>query len=343
MEKHILDCTLRDGGYVNNWGFSHESASRIIDGLYTSGIRNIEIGIMGTNPSLPWSTKFRTFQEAEILLRNRKPDCRYALMINYAEKDNFTIPSRSDLTVDAIRIAFFANEWKDALLYAEYIQALGYEVFLQAMATTYYSETELVVLVKAINKLHPFAFYMVDSFGTMYTDDVVRMANLIQSVLEQNICFGFHAHNNIQMAFANSIAFSQTVNSFESFVDATIYGMGRGAGNVTTEMLTSYFNRKYGFSFDITELVGLFQREILPIYQQYYWGYSLQYFLTSSKNINSAYSWYFANKGYTDLEVQSQLLEALPMENRYALMKSVADSVIAAYEAEIAHKKGDKK
>jgi 4-hydroxy 2-oxovalerate aldolase len=340
MKKHILDCTLRDGGYVNNWGFSCESASRLIEGLYASGIRNIEIGIMGTNSSLPWSTKFRTFQETEILLRDRKTDCRYALMINYSEKDNFTVPVRSDLTVDAIRIAFFENEWKNALVYAEHIQSLGYEVFLQAMATTYYSKTKLVTLVNAINKLHPFAFYMVDSFGTMYNEDVIRMAELIQSVLDRSICFGFHAHNNIQMAFSNSIAFSQTVNDFDSFVDATIYGMGRGAGNVTTEMLTSYFNKKYGFSFDITSIIGLFQKEILPIYRQYYWGYSLQYFLTSSKNINSAYGWYFASKGYTDLEVQSQLLDALPIENRYSLMKPVADSVIAAYET--AHKIGEK-
>lgn len=125
----ILDCTLRDGGYVNNWEFDTETAIKVIDGLYTSGVRYIEIGIMGQGGIPGKTTKFSSFNQAEVLLSNRRDDCQYAVMITKSESDNFEIPVRSKKTVDIIRIAYFKNELSEALKYAEELKEKGYEVF----------------------------------------------------------------------------------------------------------------------------------------------------------------------------------------------------------------------
>ena len=116
---HLLDCTLRDGGYVNNWEFDYEVAKGVIDGLYESGIRVIEIGLMGFGGSLGKSTKFASFKDAEPLLENRKKDCKYAMMLTQAEAEKFDIPMRSEKTVDMIRVAYFKPELTDAVAFAK--------------------------------------------------------------------------------------------------------------------------------------------------------------------------------------------------------------------------------
>ena len=235
---HILDCTLRDGGYVNDWEFDSNLAKGVIDGLYESGIRVIEIGIMGIGGEAGKSTKFSSFKDAEPLLENRKKDCKYAIMINQTGFENFDIPNRSDKTVDIIRLAYFKRE----MIFAKSLKDKGYEVFLQAMATFMYSDDEIEDMLKKINDLKPQAFYIVDSFSNLFPEDITSMANSVLSRLNRDIDFGFHAHNNIQMAFANAIAFMNVEDGRKIYIDGSIYGMGRGAGNVPVELLMDYLN-----------------------------------------------------------------------------------------------------
>lgn len=225
---HILDCTLRDGGYVNDWEFDSNLAKGVIDGLYESGIRVIEIGIMGIGGEAGKSTKFSSFKDAEPLLENRKKDCKYAIMINQTGFENFDIPNRSEKTVDIIRLAYFKREIHDAMIFAKSLKDKGYEVFLQAMATFMYSDDEIDDMLKKINDLKPQAFYIVDSFSNLFPEDITSMANSVLSRLNRDIDFGFHAHNNIQMAFANAIAFMNVEDDRKIYIDGSIYGMGRG-------------------------------------------------------------------------------------------------------------------
>ena len=324
---HILDCTLRDGGYVNDWEFDSNLAKGVIDGLYESGIRVIEIGIMGIGGEAGKSTKFSSFKDAEPLLENRKKDCKYAIMINQTGFENFDIPNRSDKTVDIIRLAYFKREIHYAMIFAKSLKDKGYEVFLQAMATFMYSDDEIEDMLKKINDLKPQAFYIVDSFSNLFPEDITSMANSVLSRLNRDIDFGFHAHNNIQMAFANAIAFMNVEDGRKIYIDGSIYGMGRGAGNVPVELLMDYLNRRVK-QYNIEVLLKTYQDYIKPIFEQYFWGYTHPYYLTASKDMNSVYSWFFMNKGIGDIVELNKALNMIKDSSKYTLMKDEAAEVL---------------
>ncbi len=327
MEINILDCTLRDGGYVNNWEFDTDTAADIMECLYQSGIRCIEIGIMGKGGKRGKSTKFSSFQEIELLLSNKKEDCRYAVMMTWPEAGTFEIPERNQYTVDMIRLAFFKEGCRDALRYAKKMIQKGYEVFLQPMATFMYSRDELNQMIEQVNAVRPKALYMVDSFSNLYPKDVRIMADCILKELDRNIDFGFHAHNNIQMAFANVIEFLDTDTQRDLYVDGSIFGMGRGAGNVPVELLMEFLNKE-GARYDISRVLYTYQKYIKPIFEQNYWGYDHAYYLTASRSMNSVYSWYFVNHGIQDILLLEKALEGIREENKHTLVRNNADEVL---------------
>ncbi|MCX4320771.1 MAG: hypothetical protein OSJ44_13795 [Lachnospiraceae bacterium] len=333
MEKkiHILDCTLRDGGYVNNWEFDENTAVHVIDSLYAGGIRCIEIGLLGKGGKIGNCTKFFSFTEMKPLLEGKKRDCRYAVMVTQTDAGEFEIPARSGDTVDIIRIAFFKNELLEALLFADELLQKGYEVFLQPMATFMYTQEELGGMLKGINRIKPRAVYLVDSFSNLYPKDVRRMADFMLSMLEEGIAFGFHAHNNIQLAFANVIEFLDSDTTRELYVDGSIYGMGRGAGNVPVELLMEYRNRQ-GAAYDIPVILKAYQDFIRPIFEKLYWGYDHSYFLTASKSINSVYGWYFLSHGIKDILQMEKALNKIPEEDKYTLVRSVAEVILGQME-----------
>lgn len=334
MKKiHILDCTLRDGGYVNNWKFDHDIANGVIDGLYDSGIRVIEIGIMGEGGETGKSTKFSSFKDAEPLLENRKKDCKYAIMLTQAGSEKFDIPIRSEKTVDMIRLAYFKPELQDAIVFAKSLKEKGYEVFLQAMATFMYSDDEMNDMLEQINIVKPQAFYIVDSFSNMFPEDIILMTSKVLSKLDQTIKFGFHAHNNIQMAFANVIAFIHSVKDREIYIDGSIYGMGRGAGNVPVELLMDYLNKE-NEQYKVEVLLKTYQEYIKPIFEQYFWGYTHPYYLTASKDMNSVYSWFFMNKGIKDVVQLNKALDMVQPASKYTLVKEEAIRIAKIIQGE---------
>ncbi len=133
---------MRDGGYVNNWEFETKTAKNIIEGLYKSGVRHIELGLLGEGGIPGNSTKFANFDQLKTTIKNKNQDCSYALLINQADAKKFEIPFKDENTVDLIRIAYFKNELPDALIFAEELKNKGYKVFMQAMATFLYSDED---------------------------------------------------------------------------------------------------------------------------------------------------------------------------------------------------------
>ncbi len=329
--RMLLDCTLRDGGYVNNWEFEEDTVRKVVRALYEAGVRYIELGILGQGGKPGRSTKFSDFVQIEPYLEARHPDCRYAVMLNQAEAERYKIPVRSEKTPDLIRIAFFKPEYTAAMRKAEELKEKGYLVWLQAMATFLYSRGEMERLLDAVNRVRPDGFYMVDSFSTMYGEDVRQMADQILARLSPDIQFGFHAHNNIQLAYANVIEFFSVPTDRALIADGSIYGMGRGAGNVPTELMMEYLNKFAGGKYDIMKVLRVFQQEIRPIFRQYYWGYSPEYYLTASKGTNSAYSWYLGNREIRDLTDLDEILDRIPPEVRYTLSREAADEAVRSY------------
>ncbi len=332
-KRLLLDCTLRDGGYVNNWEFDARTVERVMDGLYDAGVRCIELGIMGRGGDPGKSTKFSDFEQIQRFLARRRPGCRYAVMLNQAEAREFVIPPRTQDTPDLIRIAFFKKERDAAMEKARELKAKGYEVFLQSMARFMYTDEELSALIDDVNKVGPAAFYLVDSFSTLYNADVRRLTDFVLERLSGSILFGFHAHNNIQMAYSNAMEFLSTKTDRPLIADGSIYGMGRGAGNVPVELLMEYLNKFHGGSYSVIDVLALFEEAIRPIFRRYYWGFSPEYLLTAQKDMNSVYSWYLTNHGVTELRELNAALDSIPVAVRYTLDRTAADEAIGALRA----------
>lgn len=324
----VLDCTLRDGGYVNNWQFDSDTVISIVNNVYDAGIRFIELGIMGKGGERGKSTKFESFSDFASLLKYRKKDCTYAIMITQSEAKKFNIPKRSNDTIDLIRIAFFKNELDDAIDTAKDCLLKGYKVFLQAMATFMYSEDELYNLIEKINNVKPDGFYIVDSFSTMYNSDVRKLTDFVLAKLDNNIILGFHAHNNIQMAYSNVIEFFNTKTPRTLIADGSIFGMGRGAGNVPIELILEYLNKFYGTKYNIISILNAFESNIKNIFKEYYWGFSEEYYLTASKNINSVYGWYLKNQNIESLDLFNDILDLIPEHAKYTLIREEVQKAI---------------
>lgn len=329
MSIRLLDCTLRDGGYVNNWEFDNASAKQMMEGLYQSGAQIIEIGILGKGGRAGEQTLFSNFEDMEPLMVARHDNCEYALMTNAADLDQFEIPRRSNKTVDSIRIAFFKTEWKKAMGMAKDIKEKGYKVYLQTMASFMYSEDEFEELIDAVNQVKPYAFYMVDSFGTMMTHDVTAMEEMIASRLDTEIVLGFHAHNNMQMAFANVVAFLEQPVRHNRIVDSSIYGMGRGAGNAPTELVMNYLNTTFSANYELSAVEILYDNVIAPIFGKYYWGYSMNYMITARHKLNTAYGWYLGVKGVKSATDFDTVVSKIDADNKTKFNKALIDKFIS--------------
>ena len=320
---YLLDCTLRDGGYINDWEFSSGLYDAVSSGLQMANVDFIELGIMGSHDAKHFKTKFRSLEEIPVP-EKKSEDSLFTVMMTGAECKKMVIPDYVPKeSIDVLRYAFFKADVSEALDQMERLIEKGYKVFAQTMATFQYSERELAVLVKEIDRIRPYAFYIVDSFGTLYPEDIQRMYHLVDDVMDRDILFGIHTHNNLQMANANAITFINEAEGRNIIVDSSIYGMGRGAGNAQTEVLIHYLNgkEKGGFPkrYDEDIVWKLYTEWFEDIRKQYVWGYLPEQFLISKYETNPAYVWYFSRNGITDFHKVKEALERIPDDKRYTL------------------------
>ena len=326
----LLDCTLRDGGYVNNWEFTREQYDTIVKGLQDAQVDFIEIGLIGKNDGTEFKTKFSNFAKIPLIVREGHINTKFSVMFTYGEAKGIQVPARKSGDVDIIRLAYFKPEMEDSLIMARELQEKGYIVFLQAMATFMYNDKELVEMIQKVNDVCPDYFCMVDSFGIMYGDDVQHMFRLIHGNLSKNIGIGFHAHNNQQMALSNVITFLKEAGktSRDICVDASIYGMGRGAGNVNLELLMRYLNVNRGTHYDAEKILDLWDKNLRLVYAENYWGYAWEYFLSASYDTNAVYIWYMRKNGVKTMEQVKAVLQMLPSDCRYTLKRDIVDPII---------------
>lgn len=330
MENKIflLDCTLRDGGYINDWEFSRDIYDAVSRNLQAANVDFIELGIMGAHNADHFKTKFRSLEEIPDPQRTAEGKSLFTVMMTGTEYKKMTIPRHTaGSSVDALRFAFFKADVNEAISQMEDLISKGYKVFAQTMATFQYSEDELTMLVREINRIKPYAFYIVDSFGTLYPEDIKRLYHLVDGVMDKDILFGIHAHNNLQMADANAITFINEASGRDVIVDGSIYGMGRGAGNAQTEVLMHYLNRN-GEIYGEDIVWRLYTDWFAELRKKYAWGYLPEQFLVSKYETNPAYVWYLSRKGITDFHQIKAVLEQIPNEKRYTLFKDEIDKLI---------------
>jgi 4-hydroxy 2-oxovalerate aldolase len=329
----ILDCTLRDGGYCNKWNFGKEGIEQIIESLNDAGIEIVECGFISDKVQYdPDKSKYPTMEAACHTLPENRKQTTYVAMINYGEYDVSDIPEHAEgKTLDGIRIAFHKKNLLPALEMCRAIKAKGYKVFVQAMVSKSYSDEEFLELIEKINKLEPFAFYIVDSFGNMRGDELIRFYSLAENNLNQSIRIGFHSHNNMQLAFSNAIALADMPSSHDIIIDSTIYGMGRGAGNLNTEIFAEYLGRRIGKEYELPPLLKAMDLVINKFYLINPWGYSLPNYLSAVNDAHPNYAGFFSDKSSLTVEAMDEIFRMMDPVKKLEFDKRYAEEIYLRY------------
>lgn len=276
----LLDCTLRDGGYVIDSIFGENTISGIINKLCKANVDIVEVGFLKDCEYSPGSTNFTNIPQINKYLPVEARSTMFAAMIDYGRYDIDQLPKCDGKGIVALRNCFFKRDRYDAVHYSKEILKKGYKLFIQPVDILGYSDLEILELIEIANELKPYAFSIVDTFGSMYEEDLVRVFSLLNHNLDKSIRIGFHSHNNLQLSFALSQKIIELSDKHrEIIIDTTLCGMGRGAGNTNTELLVNYLNKKYNYGYDINEIMDLIDLHITPIMKDKSWGYSIPYFI----------------------------------------------------------------
>ena len=296
----ILDCTLRDGGYVNNNTFGKKNIKKIITYLENCGIDIIECGyIMDDINNNEDKTEYSSFDNfiKECSVEPHE-NLTYALML-LGEKYNINnLPKCTNKKINTIRMTFHKKNIKKAIEYAKEIIKKGYRLYMQPTVIMNYSDDEIIAMIKTFNdELDIEAIAIVDTFGEMTTKDIIHVTKLFDDNLKPSTKLAFHSHNNLQMAFSNAVTFIENIREDRPIViDSSIYGMGRGAGNLPTELIASYLNTNYNKKYNITSLLEATDNIIEKIKEKENWGYSLPYYLSAIYSCHPSYIIYLLNK-----------------------------------------------
>lgn len=277
----LLDCTLRDGCYIVDSKFGSSAIRGIIKKLQDAGTELIECGWLKNQPHESGSAFYHVPQDLEQYLTDRKKDVTYLVMIDWDRYDLDFLPLCDGRSIDAIRVVFPHGKHREGVEVGQKIKEKGYQVFFQAANTLAYSNEDLVELAETVNRVMPVSLSIVDTFGAMYEEDLERIAGVLDQHLDPQIKLGFHSHNNQQLSFSLTTHFIKLFAQSERgiIVDASLCGMGRGAGNATTELVVSYLNRKCSRNYDMASVLDAIDQYMGYYQENYRWGYSTPYFI----------------------------------------------------------------
>lgn len=286
-ELKVLDCTIRDGGLANNHLFSDETVRAVYETCIAAGIDFMEVGYKNSPRMFPKDSfgPWRHCDEADL---NRvfegheaeKTGLRLTAMAD-AEKSDWQeqlVPCEESV-LDMIRVAFYAHQVSEAVEMIEHASSLGYDVSANLMAVSNISETEIDTVLDAIRPTPASVLVIVDSFGHMYREQIDILYNKYSKAMEgTGKEVGIHAHNNLQLGFANTI---EAIILGANRADATLAGLGRGAGNCPMELLLGFLRNP---KFKLRPIVKALQHHIEPLREQILWGPLLPYNITGQLN-----------------------------------------------------------
>jgi 4-hydroxy 2-oxovalerate aldolase len=318
----ILDCTLRDGGYINNWNFSNNQINNILIALKTANIDIIECGYLNdVKGKTTNSTLFNNIKIIDNILKQCNIDAQKVVMINLGDFDISNLPNKNETLIDGIRLAFHKKDLNKALEEAKIIIELGYELYFQPMVTKNYTNIEFLSLIKQVNILDIYAFYIVDSFGSMTLEEFQRYMVLSNSNLKENISLGYHSHNNMQLAFSNAISICNSNIKRDIIIDSSIYGIGRGAGNLNTELICDYLNNSFDKQYNTLPLLEIIDELLNLLMKKNPWGFSPAQYLSASFDCHPNYATYLINKNTNHIVGVKKVLEKLPQESKVSFNK----------------------
>ena len=280
-EIRIVDCTIRDGGLMNDHRFSTELVRKVFDACAKAGVNYCELGYradkaqFSTSDFGPW--KF--CDEEDLRSVAYECDTKVSVMADVGRTDYDDIIPAKDSIVSMYRIATYCKDIDKAIELGNHAKAQGYEVSVNIMAVSHVLEPDLDEGLAQLATTNFQYVYLVDSFGYLYSEQIQYLADkYLTAFKDTDIEVGIHCHNNQQLAFSNTVeGIIKGINT----LDGSIYGMGRAAGNCTTELLLGFLkNPRY----NVQPILNLIEDEFIDLHRELKWGYQIPYMVTGILN-----------------------------------------------------------
>ena len=285
MNIQLLDTTLRDGGLgledaflngISQKCFRKKEIDEIILNLKDSNVDIIELGSIEISEDN--KNRFGIYQDIQSISKKMPKkhgkNQLFAALYRGPDTPLSDIPNWNKNLCECVRVILRYSELTKSLDFCEALSKKGYKVFVQPMLTMRYSDEQIDMLIKRSNEMNAYALYFVDSYGYMTSDDVLRLFRKYNSGLNKNIRIGFHAHNNMNLAFSNVLSLLKEETDRDIVIDSCVTGMGQGAGNLQTELivphLNEHFNKNYNYDC-ILNIAEILERLLSP----QLWGYSV--------------------------------------------------------------------
>lgn len=274
----VLDCTIRDGGLMNNHNFTHEFVREVYKAISESGIDYMEIGYKNSrrlfSPNDYGKWKFCDEDDVKRIIEGVPSKTKLSVMVDVDRVDFDDVPKKQDSIVSMVRVASYVKDIDKAIFLVNHFADKGYETTVNIMAISRALDNELTEALHQLEEeCKASVIYVVDSNGALYQESTEFLIKKFKSILKSKE-IGMHAHNNQQLAFSNTI---EAIIHDANYVDGSIYGLGRAAGNCPTELLLGFLkNPKY----DIRPILDVISKEFIPLRQKLEWGYVIPYAIT---------------------------------------------------------------
>ena len=277
----VLDCTIRDGGLINNHYFTDEFVREVYKALTKAGVDYMEFGYRSSKELYPpkdfGAWKYCDDDKIRQVIDGIESDIKISVMVDsYRVKEQQFAPV-DESPVDMFRAATYIKYIDSAIDLINRCHDLGYETTCNIMAISKELEPDLIEALKQLAKAPVDVVYVVDSFGALYCEQIEYMVKLYKEHLPGKT-IGVHCHNQQQLAYANTI---EGIIHDANYLDGSLYGIGRGPGNCCLELLIGFLKNP---KFNLTPILKVIQDYMIPMRQEIEWGYIIPYFVTGILN-----------------------------------------------------------
>lgn len=330
---NLLDCTLRDGGYINNWNFGEENIKGICRRLVQTGIEFIEIGFIKGKNYNPNMTIYPTIDSIKNILPPKNDKVKYIGMMDMNSPIPLSeIPPYDGKSIDGIRVIFKKEKMNEGYIYSKKIKELGYWLSVNFVGTDLYTDKEFIDGIEKFNNIKPDSMAIVDSFGLIKRRHFLRLIYIADNNMDSDIMLSYHAHNNLQQAFGNAEALVELNLKRDICIDACVFGMGRGAGNLNLELFAEYMNENYNTHYRLEPMLEIMDEYLDDIYKIKSWGYSLPLYLSANFHCHPNYAIYLSDRDTLNVKAFNEILKSIPDKDRAVFTSEKADKYYRNYQ-----------
>ena len=329
----LLDCTLRDGGYINDWKWGNQEAKSIIALLVKAGIDVVEVGFLrNVEKYCPDITACSRIEELNDLLPEK---CGNTIFSAMAMQSNYSIENLSTYSgqgIEMIRVTAHDYDIDSGLEFAAKVKEKGYKVSINPINIMGYTDNQLLHILDKVNEIQPYQFSVVDTFGSMKRRDLDRIISLADHNLSSNIRLALHLHENMSLSTSLAQSFIDKNLDRPIAIDGSLMGMGRTPGNLPIELIADYLNDYQHCAFDIDYLMDAIQDYIAPLKGAAEWGYNPAYFLAARFNLHRNYAEHFLAKGDLTTRDINHILSQFDDSKATVFDREYADKMYEEYE-----------